>query len=359
MTFAFGWYSFKLKSYTIEELHLDKNLWNDSTFEIRQEVFHLFWIPVFSLGKLYRVRKQNKLYEVPDSITSKIKGKGKVRTPWYSFLLPILAVVIPILVFIYIEIGSAFLRNKHYTQEKKWYDTSISEVQSNLKNLSKNAYLQIVNTEKPNNEEIILLKLVEIKGDSYKFTVKKVNHPKDQNEKYSIESRSKDTLVFRRSELQDAICTDYEIIEKRKPFGINFLNEGKSIITKIDYFDKPIITGEADWYFWDTVRRDDFQYTSNYRDNKKEIELIFQNFGIPADLVEIKNIENNVLWDNQFPLHFGTYQYLKDIPVKGLTTENPDKMKFKSLFIFKDSLNNIHKFEVQGENRFFTVKRKN
>lgn len=224
MAFVFGWYSFKLKSFTPEEINLDKNLWNDSTFEVRQEVFHLFWIPVFSLGKSYRVRKQNKLYEIPDAVTSKIKGKGNIRTPWYSYLLPILAVVIPVLVFIYIEIGSAFLRNKYYTQDKKWYDTSISEVQSEMKNLSKNGYLHIVNTEKPNDREIILLKLVEKKGNSYKFTVKKVTHPKDQNEKYSIESRSKDTLVFTRNQLQNAICTDYDIIEKRQPFGTDFLD---------------------------------------------------------------------------------------------------------------------------------------
>lgn len=107
------------------------------------------------------------------------------------------------------------------------------------------------------------------------------------------------------------------------------------------------------------MRREDYQYRWNYRGNEHEIELNFQNFGIPADLVEIKNIENNIVWDNQLPLHFEKYQYLKDIPVKGFTRENPDKMKFRSLFMFKDSLKTIHTFEVQGENQFFTVKRRN
>ncbi|NJN78773.1 MAG: hypothetical protein HC803_11010 [Saprospiraceae bacterium] len=65
MSVVFGWYSFKIKSFKADELNLDKEKWGDSKFEVHQEVFHLFWIPVLGVRKLYRLRKNGVLLELP------------------------------------------------------------------------------------------------------------------------------------------------------------------------------------------------------------------------------------------------------------------------------------------------------
>lgn len=357
MRIAFGWYGFKLKSFSAEDLDI-KNDAENSTFEVRQQVFHIFWIPVFSLGKQYVIRRNNKLYDASDEIKYKILEKGKVRTPWYSFLLLILAIAIPIFVCIYIYVGEYFLRNKNYQIDKNLYENSVSKVEENLNNISLNAYLQIVNTEHYYDDKKVVLKLVKINGENFSFLAKKVNFPKSENEKYSFENLDIDTLHFTKDQIQKAICKDFEIIDKKKPYGVNFLGDGKYIISNIDYFDKPVITGNLDWEFWEVIKLNSFHYRSDFHPSGSKIVLEFQNFGISADLVEIKNIENKIDWTDKLPIHFSKYQFLKEYSITGIANSTADKLKFKSLFIFKDSLNGKHEFIVEGENVLFSVKRK-
>lgn len=358
MSVVFGWYSFKIKSYTVDDLNLDRSQWQNATFEVRQKVFHLFWIPFFSIGKYFAVRKQNKLYDVPDDIITKIKAKGKIRTPWYSFLLPILAITIPIFVGIYIYIAESIMKYNHFNEDKKNYENVIAITENELKKIQKNAYLHLINTTKNNRDEILYLKVVAIKDSKYHLLVKKINYPHYSHEKYYSENYIQDTLIFTKNEIEKAICKDYNIIEERKPFGINFFGNEKYIITNVEYFDEPVIIGEIDWEFWNANRKQNFYYNNNYRNNGIEITLNFQNFGSSTKLIEIKNLENNVKWIDSLPLQFDTYKYLHEIAIKGVTEKHDEKFKFKSLFIFKDSLNRKSEFIVEGVENYFTVNKK-
>ena len=362
MKIAFGWYSFNLKSYSANDLALDIDEWRDSTFEVRQKVFHLFWIPVFSLGKIYAARKQGKLHDLPETVIGRIKEKGKVKTPWYSFLLPILALLIPIIAGVYIYIAESVMRHDSYQNDKEQYEAAITNVQTELQKLSLNAYLKLFNTEKP-SDEIILLKLVKIKNNRYSFIIKKINFPQYEREKYFFEDIAADTLTFTKKQLQSAICRDYKIIKERKPYGVNFLGNEKYVIEDIEYFDQPVIDGNIDWKFLDVIRPRKFHYyNSKFTGYKNErswnFQLQFQNFGAPVNLVQIQNVENNLQWPDSLPKAFKTYEYLNVIYIQANTTSDPDTLKFKARFIFEDALKNKYEYIVKGNESWYEIVQK-
>lgn len=364
MTFVFGWYSFRLKTYSAEELQLNPEEWNNGTFEVRQKVAHIFWLPLFSIGKMYAVRKKGKLYDLPDSVINTIKNKGKVKTPWYSFFLPIALIVGFIVGGIVIYVGESMMRHNNESRDKEQYEASIKIVQKELATLRVNAYLRIVNTSQyESDDKAVLLKMVGKKDNTYKFLVFEAKIPKRETERYYLYQSKPDTLSFSKSDLQKAVCTEFDNFKERKNCGYPFMGNGnKYIIDAIDYFDGPIIDGPADWYFWDTVRDRDFHFTERFAGNQTErswlITLDLQNFGIPADLVQIRNLEGNIKWLDSLPLHLNRYEYLKDIHLNGNITIKPREVKFKSVLTFKDSLNKNHEYILEGKESSYTIKRK-
>ena len=363
MAFVFGWYSFKIKSYSPQDLNLDTEEWSNTTFEVRQKVFHLFWLPFFSLGKVYARRKGGKLYDVPNAIIAAIKAKGKIRTPWYSFLLPILVATAFIGVGLFIPTAEYFMRRKSDKRDKEQYEVAINDVQQKLSHLTVNSYLRIVSKTKAESYKAVFLKVVAIQGNTYKCLVMEATHPSDESEKYSWSRPTSDTLTFAKSDIQKAVCTDYEQFQKTETCGFAFLGGNNIyVIDAIQYFDEPVIDGEIDWYFWDTLRQRDFQYTERFTGFKNDrswtITLNLQNFGVPAKLMKIKNLEGNIKWIDTLPLSFTPYEYLKEIPIQGSTTTDPAGLTFKSVLTFQDNNNKEYDYIVEGRPQFFTIKRK-
>lgn len=96
MRIVFGWNHFKIKSFDPVDLGLSQQADPNLKIEVRQHYFHLFWIPFFSLGKKWAIRKNNELYEMPVVLKSTIKNRDdiKVRTPWYTYAGPLLLAMI-------------------------------------------------------------------------------------------------------------------------------------------------------------------------------------------------------------------------------------------------------------------------
>lgn len=59
----YGWNNYLLKSVQPEELGISRSQVSDLRVEYRQKYFHLFFIPVFPLGKFWAIRQQGKMYE--------------------------------------------------------------------------------------------------------------------------------------------------------------------------------------------------------------------------------------------------------------------------------------------------------
>lgn len=54
--------------------------------EVRQRCFHLFWIPFFSLGKMYALRKDGKLYNLTPELEAILRKHTVYKTPWYTYI---------------------------------------------------------------------------------------------------------------------------------------------------------------------------------------------------------------------------------------------------------------------------------
>jgi hypothetical protein len=83
---VYGWNSFKLNSYEPTQLGIPTHPSDQFTIEHRQAYFHLFWIPFFSLGKRWVIRKDGKMYVMADAFKPIVEQiPNKKGTPWYTF----------------------------------------------------------------------------------------------------------------------------------------------------------------------------------------------------------------------------------------------------------------------------------
>lgn len=95
MKIVFGSRTFRLLNKKPSELGLDKKLDAEFNIERRQEYFHIFWIPFFSLGQVWAIKKPNDktLYEVPAELKEQLYSYPKPKTPWYTYFLVIALLV--------------------------------------------------------------------------------------------------------------------------------------------------------------------------------------------------------------------------------------------------------------------------
>jgi hypothetical protein len=95
MRIVFGLYNINIKQYKPSDLGITDESLKDYTFAVKQRIFHIFWIPIFPVKKIYAlVDRNNVAYHATYDLKHVIKQSEKVRTPWYSFALPILAIII-------------------------------------------------------------------------------------------------------------------------------------------------------------------------------------------------------------------------------------------------------------------------
>lgn len=101
MRIVFGTYNIHLKTYSSRELGLTMEDAEKYVFEVKQRIFHVFWIPIFPLYKVFAFGlPHGPRYHAPIEIERAIKNRKEYRTPWYSFALPILALVVLLGIYI-------------------------------------------------------------------------------------------------------------------------------------------------------------------------------------------------------------------------------------------------------------------
>lgn len=94
---VFGHNNFLIKSYTAKEVGIPEEQATGMLFQVRQRYAHIFWIPIFPIGKAYVLKREGEkqLYEMPTEIKQVIQARyGNPKTPWYSFALLLLGLAI-------------------------------------------------------------------------------------------------------------------------------------------------------------------------------------------------------------------------------------------------------------------------
>ncbi|PSL43487.1 hypothetical protein CLV51_108179 [Chitinophaga niastensis] len=91
MFFIYGRRSLCLKAFQLADIGIASDVPDFVQFEVRQEYAHLYWIPLFPIGKIWCVRKtDDKLYEVHEDLLPLLKALPHPAVSWISFLGPIL-----------------------------------------------------------------------------------------------------------------------------------------------------------------------------------------------------------------------------------------------------------------------------
>ncbi len=336
MSIVFGWNNFKIKSFDPYDLGLTKNLQSDFTIEARQSYFHLFWIPCFGLGKKWNIRKEGQLYELPAAYVNAIQQQNiKVKSPWYTFLLPIIGIV-GLLGFLAQE------KYKHY----KWrqyakleFETKAETLTQQVNALSTKDFIKI----ESDNGEHSYLKVEKIKATSIifsKFITDKTNDYDESFmyvENYYLQHPAySDTIEIEKSNLLNAIPKVYDqnisdYMDKKN--SVNLVNKReKHIITEIVRHFRPNIKDEG---------------TGGFSQNA--IDMEFSNAGWSCDLIEIKNIEGNIKWTNELPMRIENPKenYESRFQLSGQNYKLGTTYKIQ--LTFKDTTNAVYNYIVEGK----------
>jgi hypothetical protein len=166
MRIVFGHRNFKIREIHPQELGLIDN--TDFNIEIRQKYFHLYWIPFFGLGKIWAIRKNGELYELPIEYIHEIKRRNiKVRSPWYTYTLPILICM----GFLIYAVNERIEKNRWREDDMKYFTEKIQTLNHDIDNPKVNEFFTLNNTTEISSESAMYLKVEKIYANKILFTL--------------------------------------------------------------------------------------------------------------------------------------------------------------------------------------------
>lgn len=279
----FGWYTTKIKSYTPEELDLDNS---HPEYQVRQRIFHIMYIPIIPIGKVYVFKQDKKFYKAPELVKQRLKERKKHRTPWYALIVPALVLL-----------GALFAVSVYFYTEWKGekdaetrFQQHIVVMKEELNHLSKTHYFELENRGKRNGYEprSCFLKVVNVTGNQVEFL-------KSEN---MYESSPAKLIVYFR-EKADSLERVYISIDKLKKMipkervkydrtlgepvpdlsagEIVFDNGTRYVIAGINNLDSPYLT-----------------VSGTYPSPENIITLEIKNIGEPARFVGMTVTEGNI-----------------------------------------------------------------
>lgn len=321
MKIVYGWNSWKIRSFTLPEIGIMKEPQPGLQFEVRQAYFHLFWIPMFGLGKRWVVRKGDKTYDMPGDIKALAKKTlTGIRMPWYTCAGPLMALTAVILFWASYSYQSAQSHKKR-DQEVKDHAAVLT---TKLQHLTTSDFITIENQLEAYGREVNL-KVEAIQGDTIMVTkviTGKVDAVEVENEytKHagtlpSVKVSYKQLLAAYSRELEGEYINEYL-------HAVNLLNDDKKYIVKdvVRHYRPIVRVSSANFY-------------------NDEISIPCHNEGWPAIITEIKNVEGNIDWSELINKKFPN-------TLAGKNAKYRDRYKF--VMTLKDTTGHIYKYEING-----------
>ncbi|MFN8283395.1 MAG: hypothetical protein U0U67_09290 [Chitinophagales bacterium] len=340
MIIRFGWRSFNIKSFTLDELQIPTDSDEKIEIEVRQRYFHIFFIPVFGLGKEWIFHKGDLQYEVPENIQQHIQQNHRVRTPWYTYTL-LIAALIALLVFLYMEFEPKY---RSHQKNKKEHIEFVQNVNNRFAApFTTDDYFILIYTGEFNNCTGCFLKIVRVEGDN--FVVAKYPRNYENEDIYTSIKNNQlsvaDTFILSKSELMSAVCKKYKDEESLDAFGVDLLHT--DTLYRLEGIENMyacnILLGNDRLNYGLEDGRDTLFYARFY----------INNWGAPAKLVAIKNITGNVQWqDSILPMEIPmecTNIRRDENRVSG--TNYPVHTDFKVMLTFKDGTKALKYYMVE------------
>jgi hypothetical protein len=282
ISIVFGWNHFRIRSFSPFELGITQKTDIDFNIELRQRYFHFFWIPFFSLGKKWAIRKGGKLYEMPPVIADAIKTRGdlRVKTPWYTYSGPIVLLLFA-LGFTISEKVEDF-RDLQYS--KRAFTAAYVSNSAMFRKPSPYDYYTLVDVKG------YAQKYARITGlDKQHIQLSYINN--NQASAYSPAgiaalfdkySSNMETITINRSDSGKVICGDYD---KRSSI------EGISI--KDNY-------GTQNYRVQNIVRLDGPMFESGSMSRYSgECNMSIKNNGLETTITKIETVEGNIKWSTR------------------------------------------------------------
>jgi hypothetical protein len=177
MRIVFGWNSFKIRSFSLIDLGIVRKEYFDiSSIEVRQKYFHVFWIPFFSLGKKWVVRKDDQLYEMPADLQTLVKTSSNtaaIRTPFYTYT-GLLLIIIGLL---YIPLHDKYANYMFTRKLIKEFNINKEGLESRLQHLTTKDFISVQRLGEYWDDTTVYLKVEEVKGDEITVTPVEVAKP--------------------------------------------------------------------------------------------------------------------------------------------------------------------------------------
>lgn len=277
MSIVFGWNHFRIKSIDPYAAGLSQNVQPGYQIEVRQRYFHLFWIPCFSLGKKWALRKDNQLYEMPEPYMHVLRSRNdlRVKTPWYTYAGPLIAAVAGICYMISEKVDD-FRSEQYY---KKEFAATYQDNATKFR--------------KPSLDDYYILKPVTSYGDryahitgldknniqlSYITSAVSAYSPAEVARLFLEPGNKLETFTVGRSDSARLICDDYD---KRNDFNGLVINGGrdKYRVEKIYRLDGPVLK----WGGYSS-------YSAN------QIRLTISNEGLSGTLTSVEKLAGDMEW---------------------------------------------------------------
>jgi hypothetical protein len=339
---VFGWNSFRIRSFSPMEFGIFQKEALDINIEVRQAYFHVFWIPFFSLGKRWVIRRNNKLYELPAELKPHIKAVAiGIKTPWYTFTGLILTLVVCLGFLIY-NLNEDRMRHQ---REVAYFNADKSILDEKLTHITTKDFITLQEIREDWNDKPLFLKVEDIQGDSILVTPVESNSkkPMDVEREYNRYVNSTPSVKISNKQLGTTYPEVYDSSEfsRYRKFAKNLLGDGKKYIVKdvVRQFG-PIVILDA--------------YSGS---NESDISIRLDNVGWPAIITDIKTLQGTIDWSQNINKPFTGDQNMYGTTLFFLFGKNYKKGEpYKLVMTLKDTTGQVFKYEINGQGYEKTIR---
>jgi hypothetical protein len=342
MAIVFGWNSFKIRDFTLEEIGIHKKAEPGITLEVRQAYFFFFWVPFFGLGKRWVVRKGDKTYEMPDEIkTLAKKTLTNVKTPWYTYAGP-LAIVLSIFLF---WVFTEYEQMQSHKRSVAAFNAQTEVLKYKLQHITTNDFITVQEKDKDDYSGTTLyLKVEDIKGDEILVTPVEVlsQTPMIIEEQYNKYAGSTPSVKLSYKTLLAGLPTGYDAAygPTASKQAVNLLNDQHRYLIRdvVRHFGPIIKDGHTGFYGSDASLR-------------------FYNEGWPATITAIKTLVGSADWSENINKEFPGSQSEYNSNEFFLTGKNFRYGEpYKFVMTLKDTAGHVHQIEVEGNKKDKIIK---
>jgi hypothetical protein len=341
MAIVFGWNSFKIRDFSLEEIGIHKKAEPGITLEVRQAYFFFFWVPFFSLGKRWVVRKGDKTYEMPDEIkTLAKKTLTNVKTPWYTYAGP-LAIAMAIFLFWVIIV---YEQKQSHKKAVATFNAETEVLKYRLQRITTNDFITLQEKDQDYYGPTLYMKVENINDDVLMVTPVNINNgdPMSIEARYTKLAGSVPSVKMSYRALLTAVPTEYDAAygPKAPEVAVNLLNDGHRYIVRevVRHFGPIIKDGHTGYYGSDA-------------------RLRFYNEGWPATITAIKTLVGGADWSENINKEFPGSQSEYNSNEFFLTGKNFSYgQPYKFVMTLKDTAGHVHQIEVEGNKKDKIIK---